>query len=54
MMLCEKADCGDMEGFKQMMMQAAEHYGETHQALERSDRVINARIREREGRKKDL
>ena len=53
MMLCEKADCGDMEGFKQMMMQAAEHYGETHQALERSDRVINARIREREERKAD-
>ena len=53
MMLCEKADCGDMEGFKKMMMQAAEHYGETHKALERSDRVINARIREREGRKAD-
>ena len=53
MMLCEKADCGDMEGFKQMMMQAAKHYGETHQALERSDRVINARIREREERKAD-
>ena len=53
MMLCEKADRGDMEGFKQMMMQAAEHYGETHQALERSDRVINARIREREERKAD-
>ena len=53
MMLCEKADCGDMEGFKQMMMQAAEHYGETHQALERSDRVINARIGEREEKKAD-
>jgi len=49
MRLCEKADCGDMEGFKQMMRQAAVHYGETHQALERSDRVINARIRERDG-----
>jgi len=49
MRLCEKADCGDMEGFKQMMKEAAEHYGETHQALERSDRVINARIRERDG-----
>lgn len=49
MRLCEKADCGDMEGFKQMMRQAAGHYGETHQALERSDRVINARIRERDG-----
>jgi prephenate dehydrogenase len=54
MMLCEKADSGDMEGFKQMMMQAAEHYGETHQALERSDRVINARIGERGSKKKDL
>ena len=53
MMLCEKADSGDMEGFKQMMMQAAEHYGDTNQALERSDRVINARIREREGRDSD-
>jgi len=53
MMLCEKADSGDMEGFKQMMRQAAEHYGETHQALERSDRVINARIMERESRKAD-
>lgn len=53
MMLCEKADCGDMEGFKQMMIEAAEHYGETHQALERSDRVINARIREKEGRRED-
>ena len=49
MRLCEKADCGDMEGFKQMMRQAAGHYGETHQALERSDRMINARIRERDG-----
>ena len=54
MMLCEKADCGDMEGFKQMMRQAAGHYGETHQALERSDRVINARIREKKESKADL
>ena len=54
MRLCEKADCGDMEGFKQMMRQAAEHYGETHQALERSDRVINARIREKKESKADL
>jgi len=50
MRLCEKADSGDLEGFKQMMRQAAEHYGETHKALERSDRVINARIKEKEGR----
>ena len=54
MRLCEKADSGDMEGFKQMMRQAAEHYGETHQALERSDRVINARIREKKESKADL
>ena len=54
MRLCEKADSGDMEGFKQMMGQAAEHYGETHKALERSDRVINARIREKEGREEDF
>ena len=54
MRLCEKADCDDMEGFKQMMRQAAEHYGETHQALERSDRVINARIREKKESKADL
>ena len=54
MRLCEKADCGDMEGFKQMMKEAAEHYGETHQALERSDRVINARIREKKESEADL
>ena len=54
MRLCERADAGDLDGFKQMMRQAAEHYGETHQALERSDMVINARIREREGREADL
>jgi prephenate dehydrogenase len=45
MRLCEKADAGDLEGFKQMMRDAAVHYGGTHEALERSDRVINARIR---------
>ncbi len=48
MRLCEKADCGDMEGFKQMMRDAALHYGGTHEALQRSDRVIRARIREKE------
>jgi len=48
MRLCEKADAGDMEGFKQMMRDAALHYGGTHEALQRSDRVINARIREKE------
>ena len=37
-----------MEGFKQMMREAAFHYGGTHEAMRRSDRVINARIREKE------
>jgi prephenate dehydrogenase len=44
MRLCERADAGDLEGFKQIMEEAARHYGETHEALVRSDRVINARI----------
>ncbi len=48
MRLCEKADAGDLEGFKQIMQEAARHYNGTHDALERSDRVINARI---EGKK---
>jgi hypothetical protein len=30
------------------MREAAKHYGETHQALERSDRLINGRIKEKE------
>jgi prephenate dehydrogenase len=47
MRLCEKTDSGDMEGFKQMMREAALHYGGTHEALQRSDRVINSRIREK-------
>jgi prephenate dehydrogenase len=47
MRLSEKADSGDLEGFKKVMREAAEHYGETHQALERSDKLINGRIRER-------
>ncbi|HNX09353.1 MAG TPA: prephenate dehydrogenase/arogenate dehydrogenase family protein [Methanothrix sp.] len=44
MRLCEKADAGDLEGFKQIMCDAAKHYGQTHDALLRSDRVINDRI----------
>mgnify|MGYP000943488010 CR=1 FL=1 len=48
MRLSEKADAGDNEGFKQIMAEAARHYGETHEALIRSDRVINSRIREKE------
>jgi prephenate dehydrogenase len=47
MRLCEKADAGDLEGFKQIMEEAAKHYGGTHEALQRSDRVINARIGEK-------
>jgi prephenate dehydrogenase len=47
MRLCEKADAEDLEGFKQIMQEAARHYGGTHEALERSDRVINARIGEK-------
>jgi len=46
MRLCESADAGNLEGFKQIMRDAAEHYGGTHEALERSDRIINGRIRE--------
>ncbi|OPY52179.1 MAG: prephenate dehydrogenase [Methanosaeta sp. PtaU1.Bin112] len=48
MRLSEKADAGDNEGFKQIMAEAARHYGKTHEALIRSDRVINARIREKD------
>jgi hypothetical protein len=30
------------------MRKAAKHYGETHQALEQSDKLINWRIKEKE------
>jgi prephenate dehydrogenase len=46
MRLGEKADAGDLEGFKQIMREAARHYGNTHEALERSDRLIGSRIGE--------
>ncbi len=46
MRLCERADAGDMEGFKNIMREAAEHYGGTHEAMERSDRIIRRRIEE--------
>ena len=46
MRLAEKADSGDLDGFKKIMREAAEHFGETHEALERSDRMINGRIGE--------
>jgi prephenate dehydrogenase len=47
MQLCEKSDAWDLKGFKKIMQEAAEHYGGTHEALQRSDRVINARIVEK-------
>lgn len=47
MRLGEKADSGDLEGFKKIMREAAEHFGQTHEALERSDRMINGRIGEK-------
>ena len=47
MRLCEKADAGDLEGFKQIMRDAAKHYGGTREALERSDRVISVKIKEK-------
>ncbi|MDD4653665.1 MAG: prephenate dehydrogenase/arogenate dehydrogenase family protein [Methanothrix sp.] len=51
MRLSEKADAGDNDGFKKIMAEAAKHYGKTHDALVRSDRVINDRIREKEENK---
>jgi prephenate dehydrogenase len=48
MRLSEKADSGNLEGFEQIMRKAAKHYGETHQALEQSDKLINWRIKEKE------
>lgn len=50
MRLAEKADSGDLEGFKKIMREAAEHFGQTHEALERSDRLINGRIGEKSER----
>jgi prephenate dehydrogenase len=44
MKLCEMLNAGDMEGFKQTMRLAAEHYSGTHEALERSDRIIRNKI----------
>ncbi|VVB63678.1 Prephenate dehydrogenase [uncultured archaeon] len=48
MRLSEKADSGDLDGFKKIMREAARHFGQTHEALERSDRMINGRIGEKE------
>jgi hypothetical protein len=47
MRLFENADAWDLEGFKKIMKEAAEHYSGTHEALERPDRVINARMGEK-------
>lgn len=47
MRLSERADCGDQEGFKKIMREAAKHYGRTHEALERSDSLINGRIKDK-------
>lgn len=46
MRLSERADAGDLEGLKQIMREAARHYGNTHEALKRSDRLIKSRIGE--------
>jgi prephenate dehydrogenase len=48
MRLCEVADAGNQETFKSIMRDAANHFGKTHDALLRSDRLINGRIREKE------
>jgi prephenate dehydrogenase len=47
MRLSEKADSGNQEEFKMIMREAAKHFGNTHAALERSDELINGRIREK-------
>ncbi|MFB3766371.1 MAG: prephenate dehydrogenase/arogenate dehydrogenase family protein [Methanotrichaceae archaeon] len=47
MRLCEIADAKNQEAFKKAMQEAAEHFGETHEALVRSDRLINGRIKEK-------
>lgn len=48
MRLSEKADSGDLDGFKKIMREAAGHFGQTHEALERSDGLINGRIERRD------
>lgn len=52
MHLCEIADAKDQEDFKRIMHDAATHFGETHEALKRSDRLINGRIKDK-GSKSD-
>jgi len=46
--LSDAVDHGDLEGFMRTMREAAEHFGDTHSALQRSDRIINQRAQERE------
>jgi prephenate dehydrogenase len=48
MRLCEMVDAGDQDGFMRAMLKAAEHYGKTHEALMRSDNLINRSINEKE------
>ena len=42
--LCQEAESEGLEGFERIMKEAAEHFDETHQALERSDGLIKGRI----------
>jgi len=42
--LCQEAESEGLDGFEEMMTAAAKHFGETHQALERSDALIKRRI----------
>jgi len=42
--LCQEAESEGLEGFERIMKEAAEHFGETHKALERSDGLIKGRI----------
>jgi len=48
MRLCEMIDAGDQDGFMRAMLDAANHYGKTHEALMRSDNLINGSIKEKE------
>jgi len=49
--LAKKSECGDQEGFMEIMSEAAEHFQGREDALARSDRLINLWIGKRaEGR----
>lgn len=43
------ATAKDVDCFQRIMHEAAEHFGMTHEALERSDSLINRRVLEKEG-----